>query len=87
MSTLPLWLSILPDWRLSIAAAAMRVLAWPFSVAPWLFRVWLTVACKARLAVMLPLLLSPLADSVTSPELLRLLSALTPASITAELLS
>ncbi|RMV57082.1 hypothetical protein ALP09_200165 [Pseudomonas amygdali pv. lachrymans] len=45
------------------------------------------VACKARLAVMLPLLVNPLADSVTSPEPLRLLSALTPASITAELLS
>ncbi len=45
------------------------------------------VACRARLAVMLPLLFSPLADSVTSPEALRLLSALTPASITAVLLS
>ncbi|WP_422917703.1 hypothetical protein [Pseudomonas viridiflava] len=49
--------------------------------------VWVTVACKARLAVMLPLLVKLLADRVTSPEALRLLSALTPASITAELRS
>ncbi|MNN76806.1 hypothetical protein D3C81_1932170 [compost metagenome] len=79
---------IRPLLRLSTTLPVTVVLPCPLSVPPWLFSATVVVTFRSRLAMtVLPALFNCLAVRVTSPVVLRLLSALTPASIMPLLLS
>ncbi|CRL97994.1 hypothetical protein [Pseudomonas sp. 25 E 4] len=66
-------------WLLRLALLTLTVLAW--MIAPWLVSACAAVIASARLARRLPLVLTVCALIARSPEVLRLLSGATPASM------
>ncbi|MNN44741.1 hypothetical protein D3C81_1590470 [compost metagenome] len=80
-------LCTLPALRLS-SVPALIATVWPLSVPPWLFRVCAVLMVRLRLAVrLLPVLSRFCAVRLRSPLALRLVSALTPASMAPALVS
>ncbi|RMQ83211.1 hypothetical protein ALP97_05244 [Pseudomonas salomonii] len=83
----PPLLRMRPLFWLSTVAAVIWVCCLAPSVPPWLFNAWASTL-NARLAITLaPVLVTALPRRLTSPVALRVLSALTPASMMSPLVS